>query len=185
MRTVYRLLGLARSYGAEAVDAACAGDLGLNVVDVDNVARMLEQERERAPLPAEDANIVGAPSGFACDAQEFQGELALGLEADPAGAGPPRPLRVLKAEALEKGLDLERVTGQRASRRGRPRGPSPATPPPPKIMRHRTSRRRPARPTKTRSTSAVDTADNSSERRRLGRRPCQLRSGSRRAAKGS
>jgi hypothetical protein len=42
MRTVYRLLGLARSYGAETVDAACARALELDVVDVNKVARMLE-----------------------------------------------------------------------------------------------------------------------------------------------
>ena len=51
MRTVYRLLGLARSYGPEAVDAACARALELDVVDVNKVARMLEQARERDPLP--------------------------------------------------------------------------------------------------------------------------------------
>jgi hypothetical protein len=83
MRTVYRLLGLARSYGPEVVDAACARALELDVVDVNKVARMLEQARERAPLPAQ-AKVVGGPSRFARDAQEFQGELALGLEADPA-----------------------------------------------------------------------------------------------------
>ncbi len=48
------------------------------------VTRMLEQARERAPLPAQAAKVVGARSRFARDPQEFQGELALGLEADPA-----------------------------------------------------------------------------------------------------
>jgi len=84
MRTVYRLLDLARSYGPEAVDAACARALELDVVDVNKVTRMLEQARERAPLPAQAAKVVGARSRFARDPQEFQGELALGLEADPA-----------------------------------------------------------------------------------------------------
>ena len=84
MRTVYKLLGLVRSYGPPAVDAACARALELDVVDVNKVARMLEQARERAPLPAQAAKVVGAPSRFARDPQEFQGELALGLEADPA-----------------------------------------------------------------------------------------------------
>jgi transposase len=84
MRTVYRLLGLARSYGAQAVDAACARALELDVVDVNKVSRMLEQAREREPLPPAAAKVVGGTSRFARDPQEFQTELALGTEADPA-----------------------------------------------------------------------------------------------------
>ena len=80
MRTVYRLLGLARSYGPKAVDAACARALELDVVDVNKVARMLEQARERDPLPQEAAKVVGGQSRFARDPSEFQSELALGLE---------------------------------------------------------------------------------------------------------
>ncbi len=49
MRAVYRLLGLTRSYGAAAVDAACARALELDVVDVRKIARMLEQAREQQP----------------------------------------------------------------------------------------------------------------------------------------
>jgi len=85
MRTVYRLLlGLARSYGAEAVDTACARALELDVVDVNKVTRMLEQARERDPLPPAAAKVVGGTSRFARDPQEFQTELALGVEGDPA-----------------------------------------------------------------------------------------------------
>lgn len=46
MRTVYRLLGLTRTYGAGPVDTPCARALELDVVDVVDVAkiaRMLEQ----------------------------------------------------------------------------------------------------------------------------------------------
>lgn len=86
MRTVYRLLGLARSYGPGPVDAACARALELDVVDVTKVARMLEQARERQPLPTPPAKIVSGAGRFAREVREFQGELALGLEAqaDPA-----------------------------------------------------------------------------------------------------
>lgn len=84
MRTVYRLLGLARSYGAEAVDAACGRALELDVVDVNKVSRMLEQAREHEPLPPIAAKVVGGTSRFARDPQEFQTEQALGTEADPA-----------------------------------------------------------------------------------------------------
>ena len=73
MRTVYRLLGLVRSYGAEPVQAACARALELDVVDVTKIARMLEQAREREPAP-EPANVVGGPTRFVRDAAEFSGE---------------------------------------------------------------------------------------------------------------
>jgi transposase len=42
MRHVYRLLGLARRYGAEITDEACARALEVDVVDVHRISRMLE-----------------------------------------------------------------------------------------------------------------------------------------------
>lgn len=84
MRTVYRLLGLARSYGPEAVDTACARALELDVVDVNKVARMLEQARERDRLPQATAKVVDGQGRFARDPCEFQtkhqSELTLGHE---------------------------------------------------------------------------------------------------------
>jgi hypothetical protein len=71
MRTVYRLLGLVRSYGADAVQAACARALDLDVVDVTKIARMLEQARENQPA-APPAKVIGGPARFARDATEFQ-----------------------------------------------------------------------------------------------------------------
>jgi hypothetical protein len=73
MRTVYRLLGLVRSYGPEKVNAACARALELDVVDVIKITRMLEQAREREPLPTPPANVVGGPARFARDPEEFRG----------------------------------------------------------------------------------------------------------------
>ena len=70
MRTVYRLLGLVRSYGAEPVEAACARALELDVVDVTKVARMLEQAREREAAK-KPAKVVGGPARFVRDAAEF------------------------------------------------------------------------------------------------------------------
>jgi len=70
MRTVYRLLGLVRSYGAAPVEAACARALELDVVDVGKIARMLEQAVERAPA-ASAAKVVGGPARFARDPGEF------------------------------------------------------------------------------------------------------------------
>jgi hypothetical protein len=60
MRTVYRLLGLVRSYGASPVEQACARALELDVVDVNKIARMLEQAVEGAQLELA-VNVVGGP----------------------------------------------------------------------------------------------------------------------------
>jgi hypothetical protein len=72
MRTVYRLLGLVRTFGPAAVDAACARALELDVVDVTKIARMLEQAREHQPTPAAAAKVIGGPARFARDPGEFQ-----------------------------------------------------------------------------------------------------------------
>jgi hypothetical protein len=71
MRTVYRLLGLTRSYGPAAVEAACARALELDVVDVRKIARILELATENDPAPA-GAKVVGGPARFARDNSEFQ-----------------------------------------------------------------------------------------------------------------
>ena len=71
MRTVYRLLGLVRSYGAGTVEAACARALDLDVVDVTKISRMLEQAREREPSPAPNTAAAG-PARFARDAADYQ-----------------------------------------------------------------------------------------------------------------
>jgi len=70
MRTVYRLLGLVRSYGPAPVEAACARALELDVVDVTKIARMLEQAIEREPAAAA-AKVIGGPARFARDPGEF------------------------------------------------------------------------------------------------------------------
>jgi transposase len=70
MRTVYRLLGLVRSYGPGPVEAACTRALELDVVDVTKIARMLEQAVERDPALS-PAKIVGGPARFARDPDEF------------------------------------------------------------------------------------------------------------------
>jgi transposase len=52
LRHVYRLLGLARRYGTEAVEQACSRSLEADIVDVKRVERMVEQAVEKSPLPA-------------------------------------------------------------------------------------------------------------------------------------
>lgn len=73
MRQVYRLLGLARRYGAGRVDDACAKALELDVIDVTRITRMLERALEGTPppeLPPGDGNVV--PLRFARAADEFK-----------------------------------------------------------------------------------------------------------------
>ena len=77
MRAVYRLLGLTRTYGAAAVDQACARALDFDVVDVRKIAGMLEQAIEAQPTLF-PAKVVGGPARFARDNAEFRaGHLTL------------------------------------------------------------------------------------------------------------
>ncbi len=70
MRTVYRLQGLVRRYGAARVEQACSVSLGLDVVSVTKIASMLERSTEKgaAALP----RAVGqSATRFARDPSEF------------------------------------------------------------------------------------------------------------------
>lgn len=70
MRTVYRLLGLARRYGGEPVDAACAKTLAIDVVDLRRVTGILEAAREHQD--GEPARVVvPAAARFARSPAEF------------------------------------------------------------------------------------------------------------------
>lgn len=70
MRTVYRLLGLARRYGGEAVDAACAKTLAIDVVDVRRIVGILAAAREHEA--GEQARVViPAAARFARSPAEF------------------------------------------------------------------------------------------------------------------
>jgi hypothetical protein len=84
MRAVYRLLGLARTYGPAAVDAACTRALEFDVVDVGKIAGMLEQALERQPAMA-PAKVVGGPARFARDNTEYRASTA---PAATSGAAP-------------------------------------------------------------------------------------------------
>ena len=92
MRTVYRLLGLARRYGSAAVDAACATALDLDVVSVAKIAAMLDRATETTTptLPA----AAGGPttSRFARQPGEYairgQGR-GVQLRLIPGGAHEP------------------------------------------------------------------------------------------------
>lgn len=89
MRTVYRLLGLARRYGDQAVDTACARALELDVVNVTKIESMLKRAAEAAP--PQRPRPVAANGRFARDPGEYavgRGHLRLVHNAD---AQPPLP----------------------------------------------------------------------------------------------
>ncbi len=94
MRTVYRLLGLVRSYGEAAVNAACERALELDVVDVTKVTRILELAREHErQTPAAAAAAAAAtgpasrPARFARDPDAFAVTRRPGADHGRAGGG--------------------------------------------------------------------------------------------------
>lgn len=70
MRAVYRLLGLARRYGGEAVNTACGKALDVDVVSVTKIDAMLQRGTANIPMPPPRAAAV-AGGRFARDPGEF------------------------------------------------------------------------------------------------------------------
>ena len=70
MRTVYRLQGLVRRYGAERVERACSLSLDLDVVSVNKVASMLERGTENT-APALPRAVGGETTRFTRSPSEF------------------------------------------------------------------------------------------------------------------
>jgi hypothetical protein len=70
MRTVYRLQGLVRRYGAERVEQACSLSLELDVVSVNKIASMLEHATENT-VPALPQAVGQTATRFSRDPSEF------------------------------------------------------------------------------------------------------------------
>jgi hypothetical protein len=70
MRTVYRLQGLVRRYGAARVDQACSLALDLDVISVNKIASMLERATENT-TPALPRAVGHTPTRFSRDLSEF------------------------------------------------------------------------------------------------------------------
>jgi hypothetical protein len=64
-------LGLAKKWGDERVEAACARALEAEAVDVGLIGRMLERATETAPQPALPGLSNVIPGRFSRDASEF------------------------------------------------------------------------------------------------------------------
>ena len=70
MRTVYRLQGLVRRYGAERVEQACSLSLDLDVVSVNKIASMLERGTE-STVPALPRAVRHQATRFLRSPSEF------------------------------------------------------------------------------------------------------------------
>jgi transposase len=70
MRTVYRLQGLVRRYGAEPVEQACSLSLDLDVVSVNKIASMLERATENT-APALPQAVGRESTRFTRNPSEF------------------------------------------------------------------------------------------------------------------
>ena len=63
MRSVYRLIGLAKRYGADAADVACSRALDVDVINVSKIESMLKNATERAPATAASLSRRAAAAG--------------------------------------------------------------------------------------------------------------------------
>ena len=92
MRSVYRLIGLAKRYGPPAAEAACARALDVDVINVSKIESMLKNATENTPAAGLAAAAAGAgPGRFARDAAEYATATGVRLQVvdggDPAGGG--------------------------------------------------------------------------------------------------
>ena len=91
MRSVYRLIGLAKRYGPPAAEAACARALDVDVINVSKIESMLKNATENTPA-AHLAAAAAVPGRFARDAAEYATATGIPLQvldggSDTAGAG--------------------------------------------------------------------------------------------------
>jgi len=95
MRAVYALLGLARKYGNDPVEAACAAALELDVVSVAKIKAIVEKGTEAAAAKAAekarragDAAATVRAARFARDPGEFATATGTRLRVLPGGSAP-------------------------------------------------------------------------------------------------
>ena len=91
MRSVYRLIGLAKRYGPQAAEAACARALDVDVINVSKIESMLKNATENTPAAAAPA-AAGGGGRFARDAAEYATATGVRLQvldggSDPASGG--------------------------------------------------------------------------------------------------
>ena len=92
MRSVYRLIGLAKRYGPLAAEAACALALDVDVINVSKIESMLKNATENTPAAGLAAAASAGPGRFARDAAEYATATGIRLQvldggSDTADAG--------------------------------------------------------------------------------------------------
>jgi len=89
MRSVYRLIGLAKRYGPQAAEAACSRALDVDVINVSKIESMLKNASENTPAAGLAAAGSPGPGRFARDAAEYATATGVRLQVvdggDPAG----------------------------------------------------------------------------------------------------
>ena len=94
MRSVYRLIGLAKRYGPQAAGAACARALDVDVINVSKIESMLKNATENTPVAGLAAVAGAGPGRFARDPAEYATATGIPLQvldggSDTAGSGRP------------------------------------------------------------------------------------------------
>ncbi len=98
MRAVYALIGLARTYGNDAVEQACAAALELDVISVAKIKSIVEKGTGRQAAQAAarsrqagDAARKVTAARFARDPREFATATGIRMQVLPGGGGPAAP----------------------------------------------------------------------------------------------
>jgi hypothetical protein len=84
MRSVYRLIGLAKRYGALAAEAACARALDVDVINVSKIESMLKNATEKNT--AEPAAVPAGAGRFARDPAEYATTTGVRLQVVDGGS---------------------------------------------------------------------------------------------------
>lgn len=94
MRSVYRLVGLAKRYGPTAAEAACSRALDVDVINISKIESMLKNATEKAPAAGTPAAVPAGAGRFARDAAEYATATGVRLQVvdggDPAAGGGSR-----------------------------------------------------------------------------------------------
>ena len=112
MRSVYRLIGLAKRYGPPAAEAACARALDVDVINVSKIESMLKNATENTPAAGLAAAAGAGPAGSPGTQPSTPPRPGYGCRSSTAAATPPTP-----GPDLARGRKARRPPGAR-------RGPS-------------------------------------------------------------
>ena len=127
MRSVYRLIGLAKRYGAGAAEAACARALDVDVINVSKIESMLKNATENTPAASLARRRRPAAAGSPVTRPSTPPRPGYGCAWWPAATTPPRPAAT--QAAVRAGRRPRPATGPDLPHR--PCRPPESTPPAP------------------------------------------------------